>query len=285
MLASSMTMGGLGKQIPFGHFSNFGIAVTVIAFAAAMSITRTSGLSNLWISIGIASSVTSFRTLRGFSTTNGCCSFAVSLCTLLFPVIFKCILAQPADSCLRDPDTTYFTIALGMLALSIASYLSVKVHTPKNLIRIGETKTELRRMANFCIGAYISLLLIDLFLPTIAKLSFWQGLMGSAASLPLAATAFEMLITLSKSDGRSAVSARVALLVVIAIIPAIYGFWRQGIFAPGILYFALRVGIRRLPNLLEGTLVTLFFTILGVVVIPASSLGHNFSAERYPGSP
>lgn len=248
-----------------------------------MAITGTNIGVLIPASVATGASFLAFRNLGGAEAVNGLCFLSLATCTLFFPIFLKIGLGLPFQACAKAPENAMFMIALGCSAVACSSILVKGVRLPADIIKIGVTNDELSKMSNFCIFVFVLVLLLEIIFPTVSELAYWQGFRGVVAMLPVSATAFELIKTVRTTNGKYTFSAKSLLYIFLGLIPAFYGFWRQGMFAPIILYTAIRIGSKRLPAVREMIAVTMVVSALVYFVFPLTTLGHSFIQDRYSG--
>jgi hypothetical protein len=252
------------------------IAATVLF--ALQQLQRTNPIFSIYCFLFIILANIAFNVAGGFSRPSGGYVFFYSILGLIFGLVYKAYLGEPADSNLRSPILTIQVFTGGIAAMLIAVIISRKLTTKKALLG---TMLREKDMRNATIGAtFIGCLLYLLsFIILHVEGSALSALAQLNRFLPLA-TIIGTIYAIRKSGGRTAINSIVLFILIVSELIGLIGFGKEAIFTPLFCWLfaaaSLRYGLRL------HQLVACF--VIGVIcvmyLVPYSQYGRDIPTEQ-----
>jgi hypothetical protein len=261
-------------RIPLGK------AVGCAAGLAAIQLFQHTTPSFVFLFFGfVVVTVAAFNSAGGFSRPSGVYIFWFALLAVIFGVVGKAFLGEPANSNLRVPETTMAVYVASMLMMWLAAAISRKLtrNSPGLALALGANHINLRYSAVGCIAMGIFLMLANQFLP--------QSAGGALAAinqvnyfLPLGII-LGTIDALQTSQGTRSTNFMVLFAMSFVFLVGLVSFSKQGMFTPFVAWllgaFQMRMRLRPIHIV---SMVT--FAVLSVFVLSPLSVGRD---DLYPG--
>jgi hypothetical protein len=260
--------------------------VPVVYFAvllcAAQLVQGTNATFALCCFFYVLAAAIGFNVAGGFTRTSGAFIFFNSLLGVIVGLCLKVYLGEPGDSNLQSPLLTIQVLLVGMCMMVVAVYLSKKVSTKRALMGKMVTDSNLQTATVGCLVAGMFLNFAGFILP------YGEGTIGSAINqlnrfFPLAMI-LGVINSIRRSGGTRSTNLPVILAGSTMFINGLFGFSKEGMFAPFACWTLAAASQRYNVNRFQmiGGICAVFFAFQ--YLVPYAQYGRNFRGDDFQSS-
>jgi hypothetical protein len=249
-------------------------AVLLCAAQLAMGTNSTFALCCFFYVLVAASG---FNLAGGFTRTSGVFIFFNSILGVILGLCMKIYLGEPGDSNLLSPILTMQVLLAGMCMMVVAVYLSKRVSTKRALMGKMVTDSNMQTATVGCLIAGMILNFAGFVLPT------GQGSVLSAMNqlnrfFPLAII-LGVINSIRRSGGTRSVNLPVILAGATMFVNGLFGFSKEGMFAPFACWALAAASQRYKVNRFQmiGGIFIVFFSFQ--YLVPYAQYGRNFRGD------
>lgn len=234
---------GVEMRLPFPE--RIPLPLTIIAATVLFGLQQMQGTSlafSVYSLLFIIIANIAFNLAGGFSRPSGSYVFFYATLAVIFGLVFKAYLGEPADSNLRNPILTIQVHTGGITAMLAAVFVSRKLTRRRSIL--GNVLKQ-KDMRNATIGSIFVGTLLFLILVNVPHES---GSILSALSqvnrfLPLAVV-LGTIHVIRKSDGRRSVDLVLGIAIFINVLVGFIGFGKEAMFTPFFCYLFAAASMR-----------------------------------------
>jgi hypothetical protein len=261
-------------RIPLGK------AVGCAAGLAAIQLFQHTTPSFVFLFFGfVVVTVAAFNSAGGFSRPSGVYIFWFALLAVIFGVVGKAFLGEPANSNLRVPETTMAVYVASMLMMWLAAAISRKLtrNSQGLALVLGANHINLRYSAVGCMVMGVFLIMVNEFSPQSAGGTL-SALNQINYFLPLGII-LGTIDVLQRSQGRRSTDSLIWAAIIFSFVWGAIQFSKQAMFTPFIAWmlaaFHMRLRLRPIHVVSMAA-----FAVLSVMVLSPLSSGRD---DVYPG--
>ena len=222
------------------------------------------------------------RQLGGITTVNGMIVLFMGLTNVLFSQVMKVVLGQPAQTFLDAPTETAVVQNLGIASFYLGARFAESLPIGKAWFPGSPTAEQMHRGGLICLIISVVIQGVSELLPDMLKVAAIGGVLGYLGAVSSIGIIFTVAAKVDGTKGDKIASPVLAILLILNVLPAIYGVSKQGLIQPilAILLAAIAFGYRF-------TRTKAIFSVALIVASFApfqnfSKLGHGFFVGRYP---
>jgi hypothetical protein len=261
-------------RVPFPvHIPLAGATGFAVLLLAVQLFQGTSFLFALCCFLFIIIATLAFNLAGGFSRPSGAYVFFYSLLAVIFGLVSKAVLGEPADSNLLAPQLTIEVFLGGITAMLAAVYISRKLTRRQGLLQnlIPESK-----MQNAIAGCMVTGLIVSAIFTFVPKEngSFLSALAQVNRFLPMAMI-LGVVHEIRKSGGTRSISVPVLISAIVIFASGLIGYSKEGIFTPLLCWFVAAGSQGFKPafhKVIAGSALVLFMIIF---LVPYAQLGRH----------
>ena len=217
-----------------------------------------------------------FNICGGFTRPSGGFVFAYSCVGILFGIVYKVVVGEPAQSNLLQPERTIEIYVASMAGMAVAAYLARKMRLKRRFLA---QFTSLEEMYRGCVG----LLMIGLAIMASEYLRTSPAAPGSALSalyrldvfLPMAIF-LGVTYEVRRSGGRRSVNGAVLLAIGFSFANGLIGYSKEGMLAPFACWLIPAAAQRYRVSILQIAGLLLGFAFTAYYLVPYSQYGRDF---------
>ena len=251
----------------------------VAIFAALLFIVQIAEGTHLYFSAGstafLVIAALTFNAAGGLTRASGAYVFFYSVLVVVLGLCYKALLGEPADSNLRDPQTTIAVYVAGIAVMFLAVAISRRLTRKRGLLQDLLQESGMYRSCVGCIvfgagGAY----LISVFDTSTATLN--KAFTQLNQLLPLGII-LGVMYEIRRSGGTRSVNLPVALTATyLFIFFGVIGISKQGMLTPLYCWFIPVCALRFRLSILQLTSFLLWVLIVFQYLVPYSQYGRRF---------
>ena len=219
-----------------------------------------------------------FNVTGGFTRPSGGFIFAFSCIGVLFGVVYKVIVGEPAQSNLLQPERTIEVYAASMGAMLGATYLARRLRLKKSYL---PQFSSLEEMYRGCVGLLIigTAILANEYLgsppaPGSALSVLYQLNVFLPLSIFLGVT-----YELRRSGGRRSVNGAVLAAIGLSFANGLVGYSKEGMLSPFVCWLIPAAAQRYRISILQIASFIVAFSFTAYYLVPYSQYGRNFKGS------
>jgi hypothetical protein len=265
-------------RLPFPEYVP---VVPVFYFAAILcAIQQLQGTNSTFSLLSffyIILAATAFNVAGGFTRTTGAFIFFNSVLVVIIGLCMKAYLGEPADSNLVSPVLTMTVYVVGMGMMAIAAFLSRKVAPREGLLGKMVTDAKMQTATIGCLVTGVLIFVASLVLPA-GNGSVLSALNQLNRFFPMAII-LGVLNTIRRSGGTRSTSFPVILAMCGLFIVGVFGYSKEGMFAPFACWVLVAASQRYKLNRVQvvGCILVTIFSFY--YLVPYSQYGRTFKEE------
>ena len=226
------------------------------------------------IFIYIMTATFAFNLVGGMYRASGAYIVANAILAVILGQCAKILLREPAQSNLRDPETTILVYVAGMGVILFAALISRRLILKVPLLERGTTSTNMRQIGMGC--AVLAIILYEFG----DLLGTENGSVGSALRqfnmwLPLAIILI-VYQTIKESGGRRSITPVSLGLILYATYIGVLGASKQGIFTGPVAYLVVCIAMRFRFRLIHMLVLLPIAAVLVFYMVPYSQVVRNY---------
>ena len=260
------------QRIPFAK-----TVACAAALAAVQLLQHTSAAFAVLFFSFVVLSVVTFNYAGGFSRPSGAFVFFFSVLAVIFGVVMKAVLNEPANSNLRAPTVTMAAYNGTMIAMLLAVAVSRKLTSSAPGIPsiVGANRVNLRHASLGCVIVGLVIQVISL------TLSGGSGTVISAINqvnffMPLGII-LGTVETIRSTGGKRSINLLIFLAILYSTLTGVLAFSKQGMFTGFAAWFLAACFMRLRIRLVHG-IVLVGFAVLSQLVLAPLSVGRIYEA-------